>query len=204
MMKKIKLTSLSCRRSHVSIEAIVKLTIPKHHDSWVDTPNHTNTSTQCVTFDVAGVLSTQPRVWFISALPVTLFKLRWIFQLCLLNHCYILTLVHKVVPAQPAIISITRWFLRRVPCAAELITSSVLSNCCPLPLRLLSPSDSLCIFFLLSLPLSSCKQASMHYNHLLSLLTAVWLTLNPLRLTVAQTVITSIFLNTSSSPSALQ
>lgn len=35
-------------------------------------------------------------------------KLKWIFQLCLLNHCYILTLVHKVVLAQPAIISITR------------------------------------------------------------------------------------------------
>lgn len=57
-------------------------------------------------------------------------KLKCIFQLCLLNHCYILTLVHKVVVARPTIISITRWFLRRVPWAAELITPSVLNNCC--------------------------------------------------------------------------
>lgn len=64
-------------------------------------------------------------------------KLKRIFQLSLLNHSYILTLVHKVVLAQPAIIAITRWFLRHAPCAAELIARSVGNNCChPLSMSL--------------------------------------------------------------------
>lgn len=65
-------------------------------------------------------------------------KLKWLFVLCLLNHCFILTLDHKVVLAQPVIISITCWFLRRAPSTAELITASVLNNCCSVLSHLLS------------------------------------------------------------------
>lgn len=67
-------------------------------------------------------------------------KLRRIFQPCLVDHGYILTLVFKVVLAQPAIISITCWFLRRVPCAAELITASVLNKRCSPPALTFCPA----------------------------------------------------------------
>lgn len=86
-------------------------------------------------------------------------KLKWIFQPCLLNHCYILTLVCKVVLAQPAIVSITRWFLRRVPCAAELITPSVLNNCCYPPALTFCPS---LVFWFCSLPFCKQKSALSH------------------------------------------
>lgn len=90
-------------------------------------------------------------------------KLKRIFRPCLVDHGYILTLVFKVVLAQPAIISITCWFLRRVPCAAELITPSVLNNCCYPPALTFCPALPFCSF---SLPSSQRKKA--HITHTLA------------------------------------
>ena len=57
---------------------------------------------------------------------------------------------------RPAIISITRWFLRRVPCAAELITPSVLNNCCH------PPALSFCLSLRFFSRSQFCKQKKVH------------------------------------------